>query len=74
MNVTTSPHIAIRQACEADVPLLLSFIRKLAEYEKLAHQVTATEEVLRENLFGDRRVAEAVFAYVGDVSAGRLLS
>jgi GNAT superfamily N-acetyltransferase len=70
MNVTTSPHIAIRQACEADVPLLLSFIRKLAEYEKLLPHVTATEEVLRDSLFGNRRVAEAVFANVDDVPAG----
>ncbi|HMD49542.1 MAG TPA: GNAT family N-acetyltransferase [Bryobacteraceae bacterium] len=68
--MTTSPHVAIRQACEADVPLLLSFIRRLAEYEKLAHEVRATEEVLRDSIFGNRRVAEAVFAYAGDAPAG----
>lgn len=70
MNVTTPLHVAIRQACEADVPLLLSFIRRLAEYEKLAHEVRATEEVLQDSLFGNRRVAEAVLAYAGDVPAG----
>jgi len=70
MNVTTPPHVAIRAACEEDVPLLLSFIRRLAEYEKLAQEVTATEEVLRDSFFGNRRVAEAVFAYAGDAPAG----
>ncbi len=52
----------IRTATMADVPLILSFIRKLAEYEKLAHEVTVTEAGLREVLFGERRYAEVIIA------------
>lgn len=53
-----------------DVPLLLSLIRELAEYEKLSHEVVATEEGLRETLFGDRPYAEAVIARVDGEPAG----
>ena len=52
----------VQQATEADVPLILAFIRELAEYEKLGHEVVATEELLRRSLFGDRRFAEALIA------------
>ena len=55
---TQIPDFVLREATEADVPLILSFIRELAEYEKLAHEVVATEDVLRESLFGDRKIAE----------------
>lgn len=57
-------------AREEDVGLVLSFIRKLAEFEKLAHVVTATEEALREALFGARPVAEVVLAYEDEEPAG----
>ena len=53
----------IKPATEGDAPLILSFIKKLAEYEKLAHEVTATEENLRQTLFGERRYAEVVIGY-----------
>ena len=52
----------ILPATEADAPLLLRFIRALAAYEKLEHEVTATEEGLRRTLFGERRYAEAWIA------------
>jgi len=52
--------LKIRPATEADVPLLLEFIRAIAEYEKLLDQVKATEETLRESLFGDRPAAGAL--------------
>jgi GNAT superfamily N-acetyltransferase len=61
-------HVAA--ATEGDVPVILRFIRELAEYEKLAHEVVATEDGLRESLFGPRRVAEAAIAYAGDDAAG----
>lgn len=64
------PDLEIRPAAEEDVPLLLCLIKKLAEYEKLSHEVTATEEVLKESLFGERRGAEALLAYLGDEPAG----
>jgi GNAT superfamily N-acetyltransferase len=50
----------VRFAAEDDVPLVLSFIKELAEYERLSHEVVATEETLRETLFGERRVAEVL--------------
>jgi GNAT superfamily N-acetyltransferase len=53
----------IRPATVADVPLILTFIKGLAEYEKLLHEVVATEEGLRETLFGNRPVAEVIIGY-----------
>lgn len=55
--------LAIKPATVADVPLILTFIKKLADYERLSHEVTATEDGLRENLFGPRPFAEVVIAY-----------
>ena len=52
--------LTFRNAVEADVPLILSMIRELASYEGLLSEVTATEEILRKNLF-ERRMAEVVF-------------
>jgi GNAT superfamily N-acetyltransferase len=56
------PRIDIRPAAADDVPLILALIGELAEYEKLAHEVSATEEQLRETLFGERPVVEVVIA------------
>lgn len=52
------------------MPLVLQFIRDLAEYERLAHAVVATEANIRAGLFGPRRTAEAVLAYWDGVPAG----
>jgi GNAT superfamily N-acetyltransferase len=52
--------LEIKQATIEDVPVILSFINGLAEYEKLAHEVVATEEILRDTLFGQRAYAEVV--------------
>ena len=62
--------VRIVPATERDVPLILEMIRALAEYERLSHEVVATEEKLRETLFGARPAAEAVFAYDGEECAG----
>ncbi len=51
---------AIREATEADVPLILQFIRDLAEYERLSHRCVATEAQLRATLFGSPRFAEVI--------------
>lgn len=59
----TPKDFEIRPATEGDAPLILSFIRKLAVYEKLAHKAPVTEETLRETLFGERRYAEVVIGY-----------
>ena len=50
----------IRWASEADVPLILAFIRDLAEYERLASSVVATEDFLRTTLFGSKPYAEVL--------------
>lgn len=60
----------IEAAIEADVPLILSLIKELAEYERLSHEVVATEEQLREELFGERPVAEVIIAYAQDQPVG----
>ncbi len=62
--------IRIAPATEDQVPLILDFIRGLAEYEKLAHEVVATEESLRRSLFGPRPDAEVVIACVDGEPAG----
>ena len=57
----TAP-ITIRPATEQDIPTILGFIRALAKYEHLEHEVVATEDGLRQTLFGEHRYAEVVFA------------
>jgi GNAT superfamily N-acetyltransferase len=59
----------IVSATERDLPIILTLIRGLAEYEKLAHAVAATEEILRESLFR-KRAAEVVIGYAEDEPAG----
>jgi GNAT superfamily N-acetyltransferase len=60
----------IREAAEEDVPLILSLIRELAEYERLSDEVVATEDGLREGLFGERRYAEVLIAEHDGAPAG----
>jgi GNAT superfamily N-acetyltransferase len=60
----------IRPATEADVPAIHAMIRELAEFEKLLHEVEASEQDLREALFGARPVAEALVACVDAEPAG----
>ena len=56
--------LAIRFAVPADSPTILGFIRELAEYEKLLHEVVADEQALRATLFGARPAAEVLIAEV----------
>ena len=60
----------IRIAEENDVALILRFIRALAEYERLAHEVIATEDSLRATLFGNPRFAEVLIAEEGATPVG----
>ncbi len=62
--------LRIASAQEADVPVILDFIRQLAEYEKLSHEVQATEEALRQTLFSERPYAEVLLAYWDDEPVG----
>lgn len=61
---------AIRPALPEDVGLILALIRELADYEKLLHEVEATEERLRATLFGDNPSAHCMLAFDGGQPAG----
>ena len=65
-----SENLRIEKAEERDAGLILSFIKELAEYERLSHEVVATEELLRASLFGERPVAEVLIAYAGHEAVG----
>jgi GNAT superfamily N-acetyltransferase len=65
-----SDNITIRPASRTDVPVVLQFIRDLARYERLEHEVSAAEAELTEALFGDRRYAEVVLACSGGTPVG----
>jgi GNAT superfamily N-acetyltransferase len=62
--------LSIRPATPADLPLIAGFIRDLAEYEKLSHEVRFDEAKLGENLFGPRPYAEVVIGELGGVPQG----
>ena len=59
-----SDNVTVRPATEAEVPLILEFVRELARYEHLEEQVVASAEGLRNALFGLRPYAEVVFVCV----------
>jgi GNAT superfamily N-acetyltransferase len=65
-----SSNLVIDRATESDVPAILNFIRGLAEYENLSHEVEATESLLRAHLFGPKRAAEAILARIGKTAVG----
>ncbi len=64
--------ITLRSATAADVPQILAFIRGLADYEKLTHEVVATEETLQATLFPatGKPAAECVLASWAGTPAG----
>ena len=62
-------NLSFRYATREDVSLILSFIRELAEYENMLDEVVATEELLCEWIF-DNKKAEVIFAVVDDVEVG----
>jgi GNAT superfamily N-acetyltransferase len=70
---TDTPGWQIKSATESDVPVILTFIKKLAEYERLSHEVVATEDLLRETLFGQRRTAEVAIGYIETQAVGFVL-
>jgi GNAT superfamily N-acetyltransferase len=67
---TPDPRIALRLATADDAGLILDFIRQLAEYENLTHEVVTDVDQLRQSLFGERRVAEVVIASYDGEPAG----
>jgi len=70
MNEKAEPEFHIRPATPEDIPLVLAFVRELAEYERLSHLVSATEARLRDSLFGSRPGAEVLLGFAGDTPVG----
>ena len=62
--------VRIMSARQEDVPTILELIRGLGEYERLSHEIVATEDGLRKWLFGERPAAEVVLAYVDTTVVG----
>lgn len=58
---TKIPDFTIRLATAEDVATIFDFIHGLAAYEKLSHEVVATEASLQETLFGEKPAAEVIF-------------
>jgi GNAT superfamily N-acetyltransferase len=68
--MAVAEQIRIARAEESQIPLILSFIRKLAEYERLSHKVVVDEAQLRKSLFGPHPAAEVAIAYLDEQPAG----
>jgi GNAT superfamily N-acetyltransferase len=71
--VSIHGRLRIEPALRSETPIILSLIKELAEYEKLLHDVIATEEVLEETLFGDHPFAEVVLARFDGAPVGYAL-
>jgi GNAT superfamily N-acetyltransferase len=70
VNKKKDTKIKIVNAKKENVSLVLSFIKELAEYEKLLGEVTATEKLLKKTLFAKKSVAKVLLAYYNDEPAG----
>ena len=68
--MTTPNSISISSATERDIPIILKFIKGLADYEKLSHTVAATEDSLRKTLFGNPKYAEVLIARLNNNPVG----
>jgi GNAT superfamily N-acetyltransferase len=62
--------LIVRPAQTTDIDAVFELILGLAAYEKLSDRVTGNTELLRSHLFGDRPVAEAIVAELGDLTIG----
>jgi GNAT superfamily N-acetyltransferase len=69
-NTSYPEDLEIRKAREWDVSTLLEFIKRLADYEKLSYEVSATEDQLSRYLFGEEKVAEVVIGYYREQAVG----
>ncbi|HYC56622.1 MAG TPA: GNAT family N-acetyltransferase [Candidatus Binatia bacterium] len=68
-----SAALRVRAGTSDDVAFVFACIRDLAEFEKLLHEMQASEESLREHLFGERRYAEILIGEIGGERAGYAL-
>lgn len=72
-TITGIADFVIKPATKKDVPVILSFIQKLAAYERLSHEAVATVELLQRTLFGQRRTAEVAIGYLKNQPVGFVL-
>ena len=70
MSAGKPSQFRVERGTERDVALILRLIKELAEYEKLPHEVAATEARLRESLFGEHPAAEVLIGHAGTEPAG----
>ena len=68
--MSSSGSLRIEPATERDIPLILEFVRGLAEYEKHLDRVEATEERIRKTIFGAEPAAQVLFAYENNTAVG----
>jgi GNAT superfamily N-acetyltransferase len=73
MKKSEEVNLNIRKASCEDVPLILKFIKKLSIYEKMSKEVVATEDTLRETLFGDKSYAQVLIAEIEGKPVGYAL-
>ena len=66
----TAKKFRIEQATERDVSVVLKLIKGLADFEKLSHEVSTSEERLRETLFGSSPGADVLIAYSAEDAVG----
>ena len=66
-------NLNIRKVSIDDVPLILKFIKELSVYEKRSKEVVATEDTLRETLFGDKPYAQVLIAEIEGKPVGYAL-
>ncbi|MBB6067030.1 GNAT family N-acetyltransferase [Methanococcus maripaludis] len=71
--MNTNLKINIRPTTVSDVPLIFKFIKELAKYENLENHVTATEEIIKESLFGKKQYAEALIVEADSKPVGLVL-
>jgi len=70
INSHTHARLDLRKAQKEDVPLILEFIKALAEYERMSDEVMTTEETLRKTLFGEKSYAEVILAELNGKAVG----
>lgn len=68
--MTANPSLVVRPAAVGDVAQLAAFIRELARYERLEHQLDLDQQRLREHLFGEHPVCGALLAECAGKPAG----
>lgn len=69
-KVAKGKRLVIRFATKKDTPIILSFIKQLAAFEKLGDQVTTSKPELQKNLFGRNKFARVLLAIYGDSPVG----